>query len=182
MRLCPALLAVCMVAGCSRPESYTPLPTAYPRINTYADSTASAALPGLCFDINAEADTSRPRHDWLNIAYPRYGATIYVTARQISSPDSLAAAIDARIERMALNLGERKAEMTEFDNAHGFRCRLLVCPDGGPVPVQFLAFDRKGSLLSGTAVLHGSSEPADSVFPIVESLGKDAAAILNSLQ
>lgn len=182
MRIATALCAALMLAACGNHDSTAPLPRAYPRIELYPDTTVGIQLQGLRFDVNGCAATDSPRPGWLDISYPRYRATIHITARHLAAPDSLAAAIEARAERMALNLGESHAELVEFDNEAGFRCRILTSTDGGPVPVQFLAVRPDGALLSGTAVLHGANLPADSISPVVRALARDATSLLQSLR
>jgi len=174
---------VATAAGCSRSDdSAVPRRTAYPRIELYADSTVKADIGGLSFDINAGADTAALREGWLDISYPRYNATIHVTVRRLDIPDGLLKAIANREQRISLNLGDRTALASDFENTAGFTCRTVTSLDGGPTPVQFVAYRSDGYLVSGTAVIEGPAEPADSIAPVVRALVADAEILLKSLQ
>lgn len=176
------LMAV-MTADCSREsDNAVPRRTAYPRTELYADSTIAASLSGLCFDIKAEADTTTPHKNWLDIIYPRYNAVIHVTARHLNSSEALSKAIFNRRERMSLDRGDRAATATNFENNAGFKCQIITSLDGGPSPVQFLACRHDGYLVSGTAVIKGQAEPADSVAPTVRALASDIETLLKSLR
>lgn len=178
-----AAIAAIAVAACSR-SAETPIPrrTAYPRIEAYADSTVTAHIGHLAFDIAAQADTVMPRAGWLDIAYPRYRATIHIAVRHLDTGQELAAAIDNRLQRMGLNLGDRAAVASDFENRAGFSCHTVTSLDGGPTPVQFVAYNAGGYFVSGAAAISGASEPADSVAPTVQALARDAEIILKSLR
>lgn len=175
-------LAAISAAGCTR-QADTPVPkrTAYPRPFLYPDTTVTAAVGGLAFDIKAAADTTRSRENWLDISYPRYNAVIHIGVRALSSDAELDEAIANRMERIALNLGDRNAVVSDFVNPAGFTCRTVTSTDGGPVPVQFMAYSAE-RLLSGAVTIEGPSEPADSIAPTVRSLATDVEILLKSLR
>ncbi len=186
MRPLTAILAAiaAIAAGSCNRSADTPIPrrTAYPRIEAYADSTATAHIGPLAFDIAAQADTAMPRPGWLDIAYPRYRATIHIAVRHLGSGEELADAIDNRVQRMSLNLGDRTAVASDFENSAGFSCHTVTSLDGGPTPVQFMAYSADGYLLSGAAAISGAAGPADSIAPTVQALARDAETILKSLR
>ena len=99
-----ALTAALLATGCNR-QSETPVPkrTAYPRIESYGDSTRMLRLGGMEFAVNAQAEVSSPRDGWLDITYPRYGASFHITARHFDSAEALAEAIENRTVRLSLN-------------------------------------------------------------------------------
>lgn len=177
------LILLAATAACSRnDDSAVPRRTAYPRLELYADSTVTAGIGGVSFDINAGADTATPRDGWLDIAYPRYNAVIHVTVRRLASAEELEEAIANRAQRMSLNLGERTAMASDFENEAGFTCSTLTSLDGGPTPMQFMAYRVDGSFISGVADITGPSEPADSIGPTVRALAADAEILLKSLR
>lgn len=183
VRIAVLALTAVMASACGRSDdSAVPRRTAYPRLELYADSTVTASIDGVTFDINAGADTAALRDGWLDIAYPRYNAVIHVTVRRLASPEELEEAIANRVQRMSLNLGERTAVASDFENEAGFTCRTLTSLDGGPTPVQFMAYRADGSLVSGVADISGPSEPADSIGPTVRALAADAETLLKSLR
>lgn len=180
-----SVIVLSSIATCACGHSTdTPVPRrmAYPRIEAYADSAVTAHIGHLAFDIAAQADTTMPRAGWLNIAYPRYRATIHISVRHFNNGDELAAAIDNRLQRMDLNLGDRTAMATDFENEAGFSCHSVTSLDGGPTPVQFVAYSPGGYIVSGAAAISGTSTPADSIAPTVEALASDAERILKSLR
>lgn len=178
-----ALTAALLATGCNR-QSETPVPkrTAYPRIESYGDSTRMLRLGGMEFAVNAQAEVSSPRDGWLDITYPRYGASFHITARHFDSAEALAEAIENRTVRISLNLGDRQAVSTEFITPTAFTAIMLSSLDGGSSPVHFMAYNTDGYMLSGSAVLTGVAEPVDSIAPVVEGLTADAERILRSIR
>lgn len=177
------VIMVVIAAGCGHNDDNTvPRRTAYPRLELYADSTVTARIGGVAFDIKADADTAMPREGWLDIAYPRYRATMHVTVRRLASGKEAEEAIANREQRMILNLGERTGTASEFENGAGFVCRTLTSLDGGPTPVQFMAYRSDGCFVSGVAAIDGPSEPADSMAPTVRALAADTEILLRSLR
>lgn len=157
---------------------------AYPRLALSPDSASmkTVDLAGLSLRINREA-TFRPdstREGWADIVYPpELGTTVYLS---LTRPESAPEAIANRRQRMSLNLGEASATSEEFVNGR-WLCTLVWSGHSGlTTPVQILAVNADGRLLSGAAVLRSPGENADSLAPLVELLCSDARMLLKSLE
>lgn len=178
-----AALAIAAVACSDSHDKPVPKRTAYPRTELYADSSVAATVGPLAFDIPAQAGSSAPRPGWLDIEYPRYNASMLITVLTLDSDKALDAVLANRRRRMALNLGEHIGTETDFANSTGFRCHIIECFDGCPTPVQFLAYDKDArTVVSGTALIKGPTEPADSLAPTLRAIGRDATKLLKSLR
>lgn len=175
-----ALLCACVKIN-ENTSAPIPRPEAYQRVEPYGDSTVTACVDGLAFSINANADTLSKRPDWLNIVYPRYNATIYITVRHMDNEGDLYKAVGNRMMRMQRNAGANQAEMASFDNKYGFQCGISTCP-GSPTPVQFVAFDKKYNFISGVAHIDGPCMPVDSMQPTFEALEAAVDTLLKTVR
>lgn len=172
----------CSQSGDGKSTSY-PRPYAYPRLqlcdSTYA--TASTRLP-LRFEYNAGAtlrttgDTLSATVEWFDIIYPANGPVIYTTVSRASGRESVAEMIDNRRKRMELNAGDRPTQWSELSSADGtFDALMAVTRSGSLTPVQFLATDGMGWVISATAHFPTLSSPApnDSLTPAIDMLERD---------
>ena len=177
--LCAATLAACSPSASSDTENATPLPRryAYPRFQPYDTTTVLYRMADLTFRLNAAAHTTEPRPGWMDISYPRYGATLHLSYTHPTG----AQAIDNRRERMMLNLGEAVAEASDYLTPAGFECRELVAVDALVTPVQFLALGPGDRMVSGAVVLSDAEASADSIAPIVAALQAEVRTLLQSL-
>lgn len=176
------LLAAAMLlitASCTD-TSNRPMPrrTAFPRVNLYDTIYTAVRVGNVHLAVNAQATTTFPRQQWIDVAYPRYGATLHLSVVNIST-DEMSDAIDNRMQRIALNLGDATAEQFDF-SSENFSCRLIVAPEAGQTPVQLLATNNS-TIISGTAVFSGNTTPIDSIRPIVDAIAKDALYLLQNL-
>ena len=123
-----AALFILLTGDCTgRTDSSSAVPrrTAYPRIELY-DSVyrpVSLTLPvrimvndSTTVDIASHSDAAT----WIDVRYPRYGATLRLTLSRLEG-DSLLMAIANRRERMALNAGGLRSGRNgnpATDNSH----------------------------------------------------------------
>ena len=175
-----SLIALVFSLSSCKEKSATPTPRryAYPRLEAYATDYRLIDAELVKFEVNANATVSSPKSGWVDIEYPRYGATFYISAVK---PDDVAEAIANRQQRMSRNLGGAKATSRSFASGK-FDCMILESIDAGTTPVQFLAVGDDGVIVSGTATIVGSTAPADSIRPIVTALADEAFKILTTLQ
>lgn len=172
-------ILIAVMSSCRQKEGdVTPRRYAYPRIDAYDSIYRRVGLGPVSIEVNASATTSSSKDGWLDIHYPRYGATIYLSA---SHTDDLPAAIANRRQRISLNLGGAKAATHNFVSGD-FDCEVIESVDAGATPVQLLAVSPKGLVISGSANISGSTTPADSIRPIVSALTRDAMQILLSIK
>lgn len=188
-----AVMLVMSLVGCtsriSEQGAAVPRPTAYPRIG-FPDSTfRTVEIEGVNLAVNSGAQvTSRPsgaeRGAWIDIAYQCLGSPrLYLTLTQSDDPVEMKLALDNRLERIALNLGSERAELTELTSAGDWSCRLLVARGSLTTPVQILAW-HEGEMLSGalTVSLPDSicPDPA-AIAPIVKGVERDMMYLLRNL-
>ncbi len=175
-----AMAAIC--AACSGAEdSATPRRRAYQRIEAYApDYIAVDSLPVRLL-VNSSAIISRPRRNWVNISYPRYSATIFIS---ITETDSLNVkdVISNRIDRITLNIGDIPVNVIDIDNKH-FLSMLYDAPAAVATPLQLIATDGKSIVVSASVFFNnaGHITSLDSVAPIVEAIRHDLTTALDSL-
>lgn len=165
-----------------------PRPAAYPRPWLY--DTLRRAVPEaapLLFYANAGATVIRPSGGngdglWLNIAYPRYNATVYCTFTPVSDADR-DEVIENRLERMGLNAGGLPSEVLTLDSPGGFHSQLLVTPAESVTPLQFLSTDGDGWVVSGAVYLDHAprAATADSIAPVIDAVKTDLLYALKQL-
>lgn len=182
------LLSLCVLmlaGGCSGGEgsTVTPRRRAYPRLELSADTTGCPARLGdVELRVNRVAsfrpDSLRP--GWADIEYPATtGATLHLS---LTRPESLPEAVANRRQRMALNLGDAPARAEEFHSG-AWACTLVFSDRAGlTTPVQILATNADGRLLSGAVALKAPGADADSIRPLLELLRTDARTLLLSLR
>ena len=191
MRLLAALAILMSLCACrqGRPAA-VPRPQAYPRIE-FPDSTYTLRdVEGVKMLFNTAATvTLRPsgaaRGAWIDVTYPCMTApSIYLTLTQAEDSTDFAYALSNRRERMALNLGQGRAELTELTAPGGWECQLLVARGSLTTPVQVLAW-RAGEMLSGALVvtLPDSLGTADAAFisPVISGVERDMMVLLKNL-
>lgn len=184
---CSLLLAVASAAAlwaCSGGADYTPvpLPKAFPRIEVYGEAYSPVEISGLELPLNSNATVSRPGDTWLDAAYPAYRGTLHITVGDHGSSGDINRAIGNRRERVALNLGDNPCQTENFTSENGeFVCELVVSPESGLTPVQFLATDGR-YLVSGTFALSSPTASADSVAPVVNAVARDIRHTLRHIK
>lgn len=121
---------------------------------------------------------------WFDVTYPGIPyARIYMSLSRTSGADELAKAIDNRHERMALNTGGASTELTQLVSDGGWECELALTRSSVTTPVQILAHDSRGRVLSGTLYLSLPAEtPVGSVAPVVMAVGRDLTETLKHLR
>lgn len=170
-------------------QTAVPLPVAWPRTPLY-DSvyTVVDSLPA-SFAVNAAA-TVRVKHadsnTGVDIAYPAYHATIYMTiVPGLGTREALAAAWQARRDRIDANLGGSNAEVSAVDTPAGWRGALVRSRSASQTPVQLLVANKdRGVMVTATAFLHDTVSAAnlDSVAPTADALEADMRRLAESLQ
>ena len=181
---CFPLMVVCAVVfSCSHSNSDTtpvPRPTAYPRIALY-DSVyvAPDSLP--CgFEVNASAmvrkssskAASSPGSIWLAVEYPLYKAVLHCTFTPVDRV-TVRRLLATRSERMALNLGNNRAEVSELASADGNYYTVVVSTGGVTLtPLQFVTEGREW-VVSGALRFDADDLTPDSIRPVVEAVKQD---------
>lgn len=177
------LLAALSSCGDNGGET-TPLRHGFPRVRIYDSIYAAADSFPVHFEVNRQAGCRVPRAGWLDVAYPRYGAVLHISALACSG-DRLASELDKRRERMSLNIygfSARTEHLTSADSS--FEAVMLVSHDAVSTPVQFVATDGQSVLVTGSAYMPGvrPESPADSIAPQVEALRRDVVHAIRQLR
>ncbi len=179
--LIAAAVALAVLAGCKHRPADIPKRYAYPRVTAPDSARMAHTVDGLTLELSADAEVSRPAEQWLDASYPALGATLHLAARRTTDQENLLQELANRRQRISLNLGSATARADRFTTAQGFDCELVVSAEGVSTPVQFIACDPDGRLLTGAVALSGATAPADSLQPIVKALEQEVFSMLNSL-
>ena len=123
------ILLVGMSSCRHKDSNVTPRRYAYPRIEAYDSTYRRLTVGPVSIEVNAAAATSSPKDGWLDIYYPRYGATVYLSA---THTDDLPRAIANRRQRISLNLGGAKRRL-RLRGGRERRCRCNARADTGRV-------------------------------------------------
>ncbi len=174
-----ALLFIVLTEDCSGNGNTSAVPrrTAYPRIELY-DSTfhdASAELYAILM-VNDSAQTDITSHSpeatWIDVRYPRYGATLRLTLSCLSGK-ALHEAIANRSERIALNAGGMQSTVTQLTSAENISSEIITTPGAMVTPLQIIATDSSSILLTGALEMPASAESAEYYDPIVKGVERD---------
>lgn len=184
--LLTVLLLTIVASACgdaAAPSDATPRRRGYPRLPEYDSIYAAAPRAPLHLELNAAAcvaDSNAGR--WLTVSYPRHSSYIYITV-STASTDELKDILANRRERIGLNLGGMAGETTHIASADGsFEAALVEAPGAG-TPLQFVATDGAGYVVSGAARIDVAADaPYDSISPIVATLRRDIVHMLSHLQ
>lgn len=179
--LAAILLCALALGACQRPSPPVPRPRGFARVAGYGDSLRSVCIEGVTMDINAGATLSRPAPAWLDASFGRYGATLHLAVVHTGGADHMQSALRNRHERMSLNLSGRRAQVQTLTSTGGFAVEFVQALEPAPVPLQFVATNDNGILVSGAVVFAGPVEPADSLSPMLADLERQLRAIVNSL-
>lgn len=189
MKTLSLLLPLCLanlLYACSgqTPHDKTPVPRpeAWPRIAIYDSIYQTVDSLPIIFEANSSAKIEHTHPGWVNINYPAYKSTIYLTVTE-TNPAEIESVVDNRLERMALNISENADARQEHFVSPEFESLMLVSPGTRSTPLQFVATDRRSTVVSGTAFFHnaGRITSTDSVAPVIESLKRDLVHALNNL-
>lgn len=183
-----ALLAVSISSGCRRggSDSTVPRPIAYPRIQVPDSAYNPVDVSGVTLMVNKSADvnvSSNGKGAWIDVAYGGFATPrLYLTLTECT-PGETEGVMANRHERMDLNIGGQRCELTELTTPNGWQCELAVARGAMVTPVQILAGDRT-RVLSGalTLSLPDSLLPDPlAVAPIVDAIARDMLVMLKGL-
>jgi len=182
----PAGLSLsCTDPGASAPATTdVPLRYAYPRAATADTLYRPISIGTLTFDVNAAADTAAAPGHGIDLRYPLYGGSFFMSVNDEKTADGLAAAIANRRQRFALNLAGIPARSERFVNDAGFVCELVSTAEPVVTPVLFIAHDGQHTLLSGAFAFDDlrPAATADSLAPTADALRADALRLLRSIR
>lgn len=175
-----------MTTGCGGDSGQSvPRPAAFHRIETPEASYDTLSVAGVTLLANSATSTivkpSDATSSWIDIVYPSLGnATVYCSITPVT-PATAESVIANRTERMALNSGGNRSEITEFLSPGGYDCRLMITGAGTATPVQFIASGHN-RVVTGTLMLNVSQGfRPDSIAPVVDAVGRDMITLMENL-
>lgn len=177
--LAALLLCACNFSGGK--DNAVPRPHAYPRVEAYDSTRRGVALRDISITVPAQSITDSISERSLTLSYPLYGARLYLSTVSTHSAEELKQHLANRRQRISLNLSGRQMQESTFKH-ESLDCSVIRSLESTTIPVQLLATDGHGTLLSAAFVLNGATEPLDSVRPIVDLLEKEGIAILQSIK
>ena len=180
------LAASCGGSRDGRDTPAVPRPVGYPRIEMPDSSYVPLAVASDTLMVNASARVEAADRDgdvWIDVMYdapyrPRLALTLTDARGRIDE------VMDNRSERMALNMGGARCEMTDITTPGGWTCRMALARSVAATPIQMLATDGV-HVLSGALVLEvADSVAADPVAyaPVVEAVRRDVLVMLRSMR
>lgn len=168
-------------AGCGHNESdrstFAPLPYAWPRIPvSVSDSMTEVRDFPVPVMINPEATYEIVNNDppGLTVSYPSAGAKIYFTFIKATDNDGRTRIMEARKQRISLNLNGIGATTAHAENKNGATAVIVTATSGTQTPVQLLA-DLPEGILTATAFIENpqAASAYDSISPLVSVLEHD---------
>jgi len=187
----PILLCVCL-ASC-RPDTFTPKPAGYFRIDTPQHSYRQLDLAGFPYTFEypvygaIERDTSffgeKPENPyWININFPTVGGTIYISYKSIGPGQSLDKLLEDAHKLSYFHT--KKADYINdayFHNAYGVSGVFYQVGGDAASAYQFIATDSVKHFMRG-ALYFDVTPNADSLRPVNTFLRSDIEHILRTLR
>ncbi|MBR3950686.1 MAG: hypothetical protein IKJ79_02075 [Bacteroidaceae bacterium] len=176
----------CVLLLCSCHNSSTPRPHAYFRIDAYPAHYTPTRLGSISLHINDSAKRIIPNANtdegvyWLNIVYPRYNATLYLSYIPLNKNlNHLMAESIELVYRQNVNTEQVEAIAYEDYENHLY-ATLFTLSAGSATPIQFIATDSTRYLLRG-ALYYDTPVKSDSVAPSLQYLENDIIHLIESI-
>lgn len=179
-----ALLAILLVACAQREKVGVPRPVAYPRIERSYDTIYTCVYAPLNIEMNRNVEVVRTDSaadaGGFRAAYPHYGAELLCSYHRTGNAAQLKQLLARRMERVALDLGNKKPDVFRHDYSDGGSATVFYSLRDCVTPVHFVATDSVGYVVSGTVVLDRISN-FDSIAPVLDYLSYDVAHLVKNL-
>lgn len=180
-----AISIILLTTACR--ETATPRPDGYFRIDAYPATYKEVKVGNITLNINDSALCNVPPGaednngtEWLNITYPRYNATIYLSYITLhNNLDRLMAESIELVYRQNVNTEQVEAIAYE-DEAAGLHATLFALSPESATPIQFIATDSTQYLLRG-ALYFDSPVKADSVAPSLQYIEEDIMVLIENI-
>ena len=191
------LLFSCLVAlmavGC-RPETYTPKPRGYFRIELPARSYQHFNEPGFPYEFDYPvygqisrdtlAGIMKPENPyWINVDFPSLGGQLYLSYKTIDKDHSFDKLL-ADAHELSYTAHGKKADYINtpmFDNGHGAKGIFYTVGGNTATRYQFFATDSVKHYLRG-ALYFNVSPNVDSLQPVNDFLKKDMERMIETLR
>jgi gliding motility-associated lipoprotein GldD len=187
-----AVLLCLLLASC-RPETYTPKPQGYYKIELPKHAYQQFDDPRFPYTFMYPVygrivhDTSffgkKPENPyWINVDFPSLGGTIYISYKEISATQTFSKLLEDAHKLSFFHT--KKADYINEDNYHNNNGTGFVIFDvGGDAAsaYQFIATDSTKHFIRG-ALYFDVSPNADSLKPVNDFLRKDITVMLSTLK
>ena len=179
------LIGMCLLMVSCRNES-VPRPTGYFRIDSYPAQYTATPLGNISLHINDSAQcitpdviTDKGVH-WLNVVYPRYNATLYLSYIPLKENlDRLMAESIELVYRQNVNTEQVEAIVYENSEAQIYATLFSLSAESA-TPIQFVATDSIQYLLRG-ALYFDNPVKNDSVAPSILYLEEDIIYLIENI-
>ena len=184
--ICVAVIIGIVLLATSCHGGSTPRPNGYFRIDAYPSSYSPISLGNISIQINDSAQCIIPsmhcgkdRH-WLNVVYPRYNATIYLS--YIPLRNNLDRLMSESIELVyRQNVNTEQVEAITYENSESeVYATLFTLSAESATPIQFIATDSSQYLLRG-ALYFDTPVKSDSVAPSLHYIENDIMYLIESI-
>lgn len=184
--LCVAVIASVVLFMTSCQEKATPRPDGYFRIEPYSESYTPHTMGVISLLINDSAqcvvapNVARSEVQWLNVVYPRYRATIYLSYIPLNNDIErlMSESIDLVYRQ---NVITEQVEAIAYENAdQGVYATLYSLSPESATPLQFIATDSVRYLLRG-ALYFDAPVKTDSVAPSLQYVETDIMQMIESI-
>ena len=175
--------AVAACGGEDTGRTPMPLPVAWPRLPvSVSDSMTTLSDLPVAVRINPSATYSIVAGETpgLTVTYPKAGASIYYTFISAPTDDARQKVLEARKERISLNLNGLPARTIHSATGNG---ALIVAGSGTQTPVQLLA-EVPPYIVTATAFIESpvAATAYDSIRPLIGVLEHDMSRTLPGLE
>lgn len=181
-----AIIAYTIMAMTSCQSRVTPRPDGYFRIEPYAESYSPHTMGLISLLINDSAqcmathEVGQEDVCWLNVVYPRYHATIYLSYIPVDHNFDrlMSESIDLVYRQNVIT--EQVEAMAYEDAGRELYATLYSLSPESATPLQFIATDSTHYLLRG-ALYFDSPVKTDSVAPSLQYIEQDIMQMIESI-
>lgn len=175
----------CLVA-CGRKA--TPRPDGYFRIEPYPQSFRTEIIGAIAIQVNDSARSVVPdnRNEsgvcWMNVAYPRYHATLYLSYFPVTGRDNLDQLLSESKDLVyRQNVNTSLVGAIAYENQDPFlSATVYTLSAESATPLQFVATDSVNFLLRGV-LYYDTPVRTDSVAPTLSFLQTELMQIIESI-
>jgi gliding motility-associated lipoprotein GldD len=185
------LLLVLVFSSCEK--TYTPKPKSYPRVifptHTYQKYSSESCPFAFEYPIYAQATKDSTFFSekienpcWLNIEYPHFGGTIYVTYEDVHNKEQIAKLLDDAHTLTYKHSKKADAiDPIEINTKNGVHGLIYDVEGNAASSVQFYVTDMEQHYLRG-ALYFNVKPNVDSMAPIINFVSKDMTHMIESFE
>ncbi|MCM1092508.1 MAG: hypothetical protein NC421_00980 [Lachnospiraceae bacterium] len=176
LRALSCIIIAVAAISCTGNGDKAPVPrrVAYPRValydSTYVEITGLPVKFAVNSSVGVMVNQKSEVTQWINIHYPRYGATARLTLQMLPK-NEIAATLANRMERAMLDTGGYPTELTELTSPSGVASTIMLTPSATVTPLHFIATDSATFVLSGAVEFKSTDIEANA--PAVNAIHAD---------